>query len=129
MKLSEVVKKYRDEHGMSMDAFAKVCGLSKSYISMLENERNPKSGKPIIPTIITLKKIANGMNVDLDYLISETDDQQIDISSNSELSFEEAMLLKKFRMLNSNGKRNVLEYIGILAQSKTYSKSIQSSLA
>ena len=36
MFLGEIVKKYRLEHKISMDEFARLSGLSKGYISMLE---------------------------------------------------------------------------------------------
>ena len=42
MTLSEFIKQYREEHKMSMDDFAKVCDLSKPYISMLEKNKNSK---------------------------------------------------------------------------------------
>ena len=63
MKLGELIKKYRYEHDMSMDSFAKASELSKAYISMLENNRNPKTGAPIIPSIPTYVAVAKGMNI------------------------------------------------------------------
>lgn len=46
MHLGEIIKKYREEHdNMSMDAFALRSGLSKGYISMLESNKNPRTGK------------------------------------------------------------------------------------
>ena len=41
MILGELIKTYRTEHHMSMDDFAKKCGLSKAYISILERNINP----------------------------------------------------------------------------------------
>ena len=41
MTLGEIIKQYRDENKMSMDAFAKKAGLSKAYISILERNYNP----------------------------------------------------------------------------------------
>ena len=38
MYLGEIIKKYRTEHGMSQQAFADKCALSKPYISQLEND-------------------------------------------------------------------------------------------
>ncbi len=127
MKLSQIVSSYRQEHGFSMDVFAKKCGVSKSYISMLENNVNPQSGKPVVPTIVTLKKLAKGMDMDLDALISIIDDQPVDISPISNLTFEEGLLLKKFRLLNSSGKEKVLDYISLLANSDAHSKNTESS--
>jgi len=83
MKLSEVIKKYREEHHITMEKLAQDSGMSKSYISMLENERNPKTGNPIVPSIDTLKKLAKGMHTDIDSLIKILDDIPVDISTTS----------------------------------------------
>ena len=83
MKLSEVLKKYREEHHITMEKLAQDSGMSKSYISMLENERNPKTGNPIVPSIDTLKKLAKGMHTDIDSLIKILDDIPVDISTTS----------------------------------------------
>ena len=52
-----------------MEKFAKLCGLSKGYISMLERGVNPKSGKPIIPSIDTVAQIASIMKISVDELL------------------------------------------------------------
>ena len=76
MKLGEIIYQYRKEHKYSMDAFANLCGLSKGYISMLEANKNPKTGLPITPTLETFSKIASGMGVTLDQLFSMCDEDQ-----------------------------------------------------
>lgn len=48
MKLGELLKSYRTEHKLSMDAFCELSDLTKGYISMLEktnirNRKNPSS--------------------------------------------------------------------------------------
>lgn len=73
MKLSEILRKYRREHDLSQREFAKRCGLSNSYISFLENECNPKTGKPMTPTIEQYKKLADAMSVSLHELIKSLD--------------------------------------------------------
>ena len=62
MTLGNIVKQYRSEKDLSMDEFAKRCSLSKGYISMIENEINPRNNKPIAPTLPSLSKIATAMN-------------------------------------------------------------------
>ena len=76
MKLGEIIHQYRKEHKYSMDAFAGLCGLSKGYISMLEANKNPKTGLPITPTLDTFSKIACAMGMTLDQLFSICDDDQ-----------------------------------------------------
>ena len=67
--IGEMIKKYRQEHGMSMEEFASRCGLSKAYISLIERGKNTRSDKPIVPSIDTVKAIANVLGVDLNVLL------------------------------------------------------------
>lgn len=76
MTLGDIVRQYREENKISMDDFAQRCKLSKGYISMLENNINPRNNKPIAPTLPTIKKIATGMNKDLDLLLKVLDGKQ-----------------------------------------------------
>ncbi|MGT2959346.1 hypothetical protein A9Q68_10190 [Streptococcus bovimastitidis] len=76
MKLGEIIKEYRDEHKLSMDAFAKKSGMTKGYISMLEKNEHPKSKKPIIPTNETISKVAKGIGVDIDTILEKLDPEQ-----------------------------------------------------
>nr|DAM85171.1 MAG TPA: Repressor protein CI [Caudoviricetes sp.] len=69
MRLGEIIKKYREENNLSMDDFVKVSGLSKGYISMLEKNKNPKTGNPITPSIKTYNAVAKGMNIDIESLM------------------------------------------------------------
>ena len=73
MTLSEFIKQYREEHKMSMDDFAKVCDLSKPYISMLEKNKNSKNGKKITPSIRTYSKIAKGVGMSLNAFMEMMD--------------------------------------------------------
>lgn len=73
MTLGQIIRTYRDENRMSMDDFAKASGLSKAYISQLENNLNPKTGEPPVPSINSIKKAANGMFMTFDELFSELD--------------------------------------------------------
>lgn len=73
MTIGEVVQKYRKNNKLSMDEFAKRCGLSKGYISMIEKGKHPQNERNLIPTIETLAKIAKGMNTDIDTLVNVLD--------------------------------------------------------
>ena len=77
MTLGDVIKTYRTEHSLSMDEFAKRSGLSKGYISMLEKNRNPKTGKPIIPAILTYQSVAKAMSTSVDILMRTVDKEQL----------------------------------------------------
>lgn len=73
MTLGQIIRTYREENHMSMDDFSKSSGLSKAYISQLENNLNPKTGEPPLPSINSIKKAANGMFMTFDELFSQLD--------------------------------------------------------
>lgn len=73
MTLGDIIKQYRTEHEMSMDAFAVKSGISKSYISLLEKNQHPKTGNPITPSVETIKSAADGMNMDFNDLFAMID--------------------------------------------------------
>ena len=77
MKLGELVKKYRQEHSLTVREFATKSGVSHGYIAMLENGKNSKTGLPITPSLVMLNKIANGMSLSIDELISTIDDMPV----------------------------------------------------
>ncbi|HEV0445423.1 TPA: helix-turn-helix domain-containing protein [Streptococcus pneumoniae] len=76
MKLGELLKSYRTEHKLSMDAFCELSDLTKGYISMLEKNEHPKSKKPIVPSYDTIEKIAKGMQISTEDLTDMLDDDQ-----------------------------------------------------
>lgn len=84
MKLGEYLKAYREKHGLSMRALADLCGFSKAYINILEKGVNPKTGKPISPTMQAFEKIAAATKTDVDALLKILDsDQPITLPASS----------------------------------------------
>ena len=79
--LGDVIKKYREENGLSQREFAKMTGLSNSYISQLEMNTNSKNGQPIKPQLETFKAVADAMHTSIDVLFSKVDDMDISIKS------------------------------------------------
>lgn len=77
--LGDVIKDYRQKHSMSMDDFAKISGISKSYISLLEKNKHPKTHKPITPSIPLIKQVAKSIDMNFNLLFSMLD-CDIDIS-------------------------------------------------
>lgn len=74
MTLGEYIKSYRAEHNIGQREFAQMCGISAGYVSMLENNRNPKSGLPLSPRIEIYQQVAAATGVGLDELIAIIDD-------------------------------------------------------
>lgn len=74
MTLGDIIKSYRTANDMSMDDFSKVSGISKTYISMLEKNINPRNKKEIVPTIEMIGKAAKGMFMTFDELFEQLGD-------------------------------------------------------
>ena len=77
MHLGEIIKEYRDKNKLSMDKFAKMANVSKAYISVLERNKRPKTGKPVIPSIPVIKNVAEAMNMSFDDLFNMLEDNQL----------------------------------------------------
>jgi transcriptional regulator with XRE-family HTH domain len=81
MELGEIIKQYRVEHGLSQRQFSKMCGVSNTYISFLENGRNSDPEKKVAPSLTVIRDIAQGMGMNIQDLIAMADDFDVDISA------------------------------------------------
>ena len=81
MTLGNIIKNYRTAHSLSQRKFANLSGLTNGYISMLENGKNPKTNEPIIPTLLTLKQIANAIGFSLNELLDLCDDIAVSVDT------------------------------------------------
>lgn len=84
MKLGEILRFYRATHSMSMDEFSKRSGISKSYISLLEKDKHPKTGEPITPSVTIINQAATAMGLSFDDLFKM-------LNSDQKISFIEEM--------------------------------------
>ena len=73
MNLGDIIKNFRSEHEISQDIFAERSGLSKAYVSILERNYNPKSKKPPIPSLETIKAVSSAINADFNDVIALLD--------------------------------------------------------
>ena len=73
MTLGDYIKEYRQAHKYSMDDFAKRTGMSKAYISILERNYNPSTGKAAIPSIETIKRVALATGIGFNELFALLD--------------------------------------------------------
>ena len=110
MKLGDVIREYRRRNRISMNDFAKASGLSKPYVSMLEADKNSKSGKPIKPSVATLTKVSFAVGITMDELLRKLGDEEIDLRQ-SELTEEETKLIDGYRSLNDESKRLIFGMI------------------
>ena len=74
MKLSDLIIEYRTRMNISQREFSRKCDLSNTYISFIENEKNPKTGRPVVPTLEQYKKLADGMGISVQRLFELLDD-------------------------------------------------------
>ena len=72
MTLGDVISTYRKEHGLSMEKFGELAGMSKAYVSMLERNRTQRGDEPS-PSFEMYRNVAKAMNVDVDELIRTVD--------------------------------------------------------
>lgn len=120
MKLSELIIEYRREHGISQRQMASQCSLSTGYISLIEKEINPQTGKPMVPSLAVLNKLAKGMGITLDNLLSVCDDMPVDISATEKTALDEKdgldlEIAEIILSLSESKKQEALRYLRYLA--------------
>ncbi len=67
--IGENVQKIREKHGMTLSVLSEKCGVAKNMLSQIE------SGQ-VNPTIATVWKIAQGLDVDINALLTGQDELQ-----------------------------------------------------
>lgn len=82
MRLGEFIKKYREEHSISMREFARKSGISMQYISVLEKGLHPTTKKALCPSIKIIEKAAIGMDMSFDDLFNMID-EKVTLSNSS----------------------------------------------
>lgn len=137
MYLGKFIKAYRTSKNISMDDFSAMTGLTKSYISILEKNINPKNNKNVVPSLTTIKVVADAIGVPLKALINKLDKQFLpteeleiakEIVSVSQktlgnvLSEMESILLDKLHALNTKGQKKVEAYAEDISHSPEYRK-------
>lgn len=118
MNLGDIIKNYRTEHEISQDIFAERSGLSKAYVSILERNYNPKSQKPPIPSLETIKAVSSTIGSDFNDVIALLDgntkislkEKSIPVSEDA-LSDDEMLLIDLFRQIPFESRPLVLSMI------------------
>ena len=132
MTLGDIIKKYRVYNSVTMEYVARLCGITKGYVAMLERNVNSKTGRPVKPTLETILKVCNGLKLDVDSVFEMLDDDymiSLSSSKNESLSFNEQKCIKSFRKLNDTGQGKVLNYMDDLVASGNYSAGFDCQLA
>ena len=105
MHIGLIIKEYRDRHNLSMADFAKLANISKAYVSVLEKNKDPRNGKPIVPSIPTIENVAKGMGLTFDELFNRLGDSEM-ISVKPTLT----LITETSAKLNDDNQLNVLNY-------------------
>lgn len=74
MELSKFIREWRTSHGMTMQEFADKAGLSKGFISQIENDfRNNKTNKKMTPSLANVKKLAFACDMSVSDFLNTVD--------------------------------------------------------
>ena len=127
MTLGEFLKNYRKRMSLSQRDLAMRCNVSHSYIGFLESGKNPSTGEPIKPSLVNLHKIANGMEIRLDELLSSIDDMTVTLDTGDTIPSDriehvlskeqddlESFLVLLFRDMKPDGRQRLLEQATML---------------
>lgn len=131
MTLGDVIAEYRRTHDLSQRQFAQMAGLSNSYISQLEKNRNPTTGKAFVPTVANLQRIARVMGITMHDLFAVIDDMPVELqevaatdaptpAATSAQSPEEERILAIMRQLNPDGQARLIEQAEFFASKDEY---------
>lgn len=130
MTLGDMIKDYRKTHSLSMDDFSKKSGISKAYISLLEKNRHPKTGKPISPSVQCIKQAANAMNMDFTALFDTINgDVNLKHQENNQKHTHESLVLKEMSKMNKRGKTKLLDTAKEMNCSPLYNDNYQEVLS
>lgn len=108
MTLGDYIKNYRKTHDMSMGDFAKLCNISKSYVSVLEKGYHSTTGKPAEPKLQIVKQVAEATGVDFGWLFSQLN-EWANVSEDFEVA--ESMKIKVFGKVAAGTPMEMIEDI------------------
>lgn len=116
MELSVIIKKFREDNSLTMQEFANMANLSKGYISMIENGRNPQNKRALVPSIETYSKLAGAMGISLDDLVLLLDGARVRLnapSSSVQKHSDEDLIINAYRSADSLTRDMVKRCLGI----------------
>lgn len=113
--IGEVIREYRERHGLSLREFAQKAKLSHAYIDKLENGVDPVTGKPVTPTLRTIDLLAKAMEMTPEELMAAAG--YINNTNKKENQHEEAIrLFARLSRLTPEGREKVLRELEWIEQ-------------
>ena len=116
MTLGEYMVSFREDHKLTQRQFANMCDLSNTYIKVIEENYNPKTGKPPVLSLATIRKIAVGMGMSLQSLTDIIENDYVSSVDEAVLSEDERDLLMFYRDMSLNDKHFVLSLVRKIAR-------------
>ena len=115
MRIGDVIKQYRDEHGETQRSMAMRLGCSFAYVAMLESGINSKTGKEVKPSIDIFIALARLLGTDVDGVLRMVDgDQPVVIPPR--YSDERLELIHLAESLPERDVPEAVSYLSYLAQ-------------
>lgn len=91
LTLGEIIKTYRNQEQLSLEEFGAKCGLTKGYLSMLENNRDSR-GREMSPRIETIARIAEAIGVEFDEFIEHlSPNQRVVVNGRKSMPLQELL--------------------------------------
>lgn len=113
--LGEYVRAKRTELGMSLREFAAFCGLSHTHVDSIERGYDPRSGRKVNPTSVTIRKLSHALGVSESELLGGSlpepaDDTALKFAlfGDGSVSDEKLEEVKKFAKFINNGNRGAV---------------------
>ena len=117
MTLGDYIKDYRSKNCLSQFDFAKMVGISKAYISILERNINPSTGKPAIPSLSTINRIAKATGIDFNEFLLMLDGNQLvslDPEDSDTLAPEDMPVYREYRELPGDDQETVRQIVHVM---------------
>lgn len=115
MTLGDIIREYLKE-GTVTD-FARESGLSRAYTYLLLKNKSNSGGGGITPSVDTVKKVAKGVHLTFDEVISMLDENtMVRINEPPGLSEEDEQILAAYHSSSDFVKRMVLYTLGIMKE-------------
>lgn len=83
MKLTDVISEYCESQKISRREFARRSGLTNGHLWQIEHV-NPKTGKPLIPSVEVYQKIAACVGLTLTQLFEKLDDSPVEVGAETD---------------------------------------------
>jgi len=105
MEIGTRIKKFRNVNGLTIKHLSDKVGVTPSYISQLENDK-------VNPSLGTLKKIANALNINMiNFFERDRDDDNIIVRKEERIDFSFPSGKFRSQLLASNIATKVMEPI------------------